>query len=62
MSIDWPLISTAINKTTGDSITLKNPQSVSGGCINEAWKVEDQQHRTWFVKLNRPSRAPMFEA
>ncbi len=62
MSIDWSLISTAINKTTGDSITLKNPQSVSGGCINEAWKVEDQQQRTWFVKLNKPSRTLMFEA
>ena len=37
-------------------------QSLSGGSINSAYRIETQSNQTFFVKLNRESLLPMFEA
>jgi fructosamine-3-kinase len=62
-------IAEQISALTAQSFTIQTQQSVSGGCINQAVKVADQQ-RSFFVKTNqtpvsdaqRSSQLAMFEA
>ena len=57
----WTRIDDAITHATGDAFVSLRRQSVGGGCINAAYRVEDD-HRRFFVKLNRRDKAEMFEA
>ena len=41
---------------------LHTQRPVSGGCINTAYVVADRNGTAYFVKLNTPARASMFEA
>ena len=54
-------IEQAIREATGEAFTLRNTQSVGGGCINSAYRLEGNTH-SYFVKLNRKALLPMFEA
>lgn len=60
--LDWEEISQSLSHIVGANVTLSMPSSIGGGCINQAWKTQDQHGNTYFVKANKPSRLSMFEA
>lgn len=62
MNIEWSQIADCISDQLGEEVNLKSSQAVSGGCINQAWQVTDQNKSIWFVKMNNPNRISMFEA
>jgi fructosamine-3-kinase len=62
MSSRWTEISDSIYQQTRQRISLNNPQPIGGGCINQAWKVTDQQQNNWFIKFNKSNRKAMFDA
>ncbi|HIN81898.1 MAG TPA: fructosamine kinase family protein [Chromatiales bacterium] len=51
----------AIQSATGEPFSIQRQQSISSGCINAAFEISDSR-RHFFVKTNRPSSRPMFEA
>lgn len=54
-------INQAISNATGIAFSPLSQQSLSGGCINQSYKLADAQ-RSFFVKLNDAKRLAMFEA
>lgn len=57
----WDTIGHQIQEVTGVRFKVDECHSVSGGSINEAFRISDgQQH--YFVKLNQVSKVEMFEA
>ncbi len=57
----WPDITAAIAHATGDAFHIEQRIAVSGGCINSAWRIEDQGQR-YFVKTNSSAYGGMFAA
>jgi fructosamine-3-kinase len=57
----WKLISKEISAAIAEDFSARTCRPVGGGCINSAWLVEDGARR-FFVKANRASILPMFEA
>ena len=57
----WETISTDIEAATGRRATLRQQESVGGGCINQALCVQ-YGDVTWFVKLGAADREGMFAA
>ena len=58
---DWTSITTAITEATGTPFASAQAQSVGGGCINRALRLDDGERR-FFVKLNDARLLGMFEA
>lgn len=56
-----PHINQAISQATCQDFQIGDRQSVSGGSINQAYRIAGS-HQTYFVKLNQASRIAMFEA
>jgi fructosamine-3-kinase len=54
-------IAAAIEATTGQPFLLKSAQPVTGGCIHDAWLVDDGRQR-FFVKTDMAAAAASFEA
>lgn len=52
----------AISKSLPDIGQVVHKQSLSGGSINAAYRIETKSNQSYFVKLNRESLLPMFEA
>jgi len=59
--MDWRAVETAISSATGEKFTARSARGVGGGCINEAYCLEDDARR-YFVKLNRAGLEDMFAA
>ncbi len=59
--MQWSDIATQIADALKQPFSLKAPQQISGGDINEAYLLEDNGQRL-FIKLNQAHRLPMFEA
>ncbi len=57
----WEKISADIEHHSHKPFLIKNQQSVSGGCINDAVKISDGKHH-YFVKTNRADALAMFTA
>ncbi len=57
----WTEISQAISQATGQEFAIATTNSVSGGCINQGYKVKGN-NREYFVKLNDASQVEMFAA
>lgn len=57
----WPEIAAEISSTTHTAFKVSQATAISGGCINEAYCIADDNHR-FFVKLNSSNDLPMFEA
>lgn len=57
----YQAIATRIEENTGVTFKLTRHRSIAGGCINRAALLEGSGQR-YFVKLNQPALAPMFEA
>ncbi len=58
----WIHLSTEISAATGRQFTPKKQRSVSGGCINSAYIVEDGEDRAYFIKTNSSQYSEMFAA
>lgn len=59
----WTEIGRAITRATGTHFEPRRPRRVGGGCINQAYIIEDARRgRPYFVKLNAASAKEMFEA
>ncbi len=57
----WNNISEHISQTTGATFTPRHRHSVSGGCINQAYVIDDG-HRAFFIKINQADKMAMFQA
>ena len=57
----WQHIERCITDKLGEPVTLSRPESVGGGCINQAYRVESNPH-AFFIKVNDVSGLDMFEA
>ncbi len=51
-----------MSRVLGKTIQVQNSHSVSGGDINDSFKLTDKNNKHWFVKTNKPSLLSMFEA
>ena len=58
----WSQIASCMSDVLGTPMSLNSPQSIGGGCVNQAWKVNDQHKKSWFVKMNQASKVLMFQA
>ncbi|MGB3534310.1 MAG: fructosamine kinase family protein [Microcoleaceae cyanobacterium] len=57
----WDKIANHISQVTGESFKISDRRSVSGGCINQGYRLSNGS-RHYFVKLNQASQVAMFEA
>ena len=57
----WTQIARAITQATGTEFAIADTRSVSGGCINQGYKINNE-HTEYFVKLNDASQVEMFAA
>ncbi len=57
----WEAIAAKISEVTGEKFRIENRHAVSGGCINQGYKLSDRT-RHYFVKINRAVDIAMFEA
>ncbi len=60
-TVDWQTIATQISKTTGQSFQVQTQSHTSGGCINDAYRIEGNG-QSYFVKLNDAQYLDMFKA
>jgi fructosamine-3-kinase len=56
----WHKIAAHISETTGESFSIDNRRSVSGGCINQGYAINGST-RSYFAKINQASLVAMFE-
>ncbi len=59
--VDWDLIAQQITAHSGQPFRIQSTTAIGGGCINQAFKVSDENH-SWFIKLNSVSRLAMLAA
>lgn len=57
----WAALEQHIHAVTGQPFIIHQRQPLSGGCINQAWRISDNR-RTFFVKVNTAASLPLFEA
>jgi fructosamine-3-kinase len=57
----WDKIAGHISEKTGETFSLDNRHSVSGGCINQGYSISSSS-RAYFAKINQASQIAMFEA
>ena len=57
----WTSLETHISAVTHLPFAIRQRQSLSGGCINRAWKISDHE-RDYFVKTHAASGLAMFAA
>jgi len=60
--INWDAIATAIGHAIQARFDLADAVHMSGGCINQAWRIENRSGARFFVKLNDADKQSMFEA
>ena len=59
---DLSIITEAISRKLGESISITSVQPVSGGCVNECFRIDSEGYPTFFLKKNCLSFLPFFEA
>ncbi len=57
----WNAVAQRLSVATGQSFAIRKRQALSGGCINQAWKISDSE-RAFFVKIHAAAGLAMFEA
>ena len=60
--INWDAITDSIKLATQTRFELAATMPLSGGCINQAWRMDGRDGMRYFVKLNHASKLPMFAA
>ncbi|MEL6581447.1 MAG: fructosamine kinase family protein [Cyanobacteria bacterium J06621_12] len=58
----WTEITRAISQAIGQEFAIANTQSVSGGCINQGYKISSSDSSVYFVKINDAAQVEMFAA
>lgn len=58
----WDTIEQSIRSSVGQGFRIREKTPISGGCINSAFKIIGNTDTDYFVKVNRPDLAWMFEA
>jgi len=61
MTLLWNTICDHIENVTGDQVSRQGRDGVSGGCINQAFRLEGSQ-QDYFIKINHAKHLSMFEA
>jgi fructosamine-3-kinase len=59
--MNWNHIADAIAAASGKPFELKRADSITGGCINSAYRLLGER-QSYFIKLNNADRLDMFEA
>ena len=59
--LNWSKIAEAISSATSEPFTVAGSQAAGGGCINRAYRIEDETRR-FFIKLNDANTVEMFTA
>lgn len=62
MSGYWQQIEEQLSHQLGKTMIFTAFQAQGGGCINQAWQVQDQDGQAWFVKMNQAHLLDMFAA
>ncbi|TYP86983.1 MULTISPECIES: fructosamine kinase family protein [Nitrosomonas] len=57
----WPEIAEQIESTLDTHFVIEKIHAIGGGCINETYHLQGREQH-YFVKLNKASTLPMFEA
>jgi fructosamine-3-kinase len=57
----WNELGVQIGQATGKEFEITNRQSIGGGCINQAYAIDNGRDR-YFLKLNRSALVEMFAA
>lgn len=57
----WNHISQHISQATGTPFTIQKRRSLSGGCINQTYQLQDQ-NQNYFIKINQANSLSMFTA
>lgn len=60
MNGHWQQIEEQLSQALGEFIQIDNISSIGGGCINQAWKAQDKQDNSWFIKTNHAGLHDMF--
>ncbi len=60
MSGNWHDIEIHLSNIKKRPIRFTKKESISGGCINQAWKVTDNHNDQYFIKINSPALEEMF--
>lgn len=58
----WKPVEEHINFIQDTDDRFLSIEAVSGGCINQTWKIIDSSNKHWFIKENQPSLLRMFAA
>lgn len=58
----WTQIADHIAQTTGSPFEMSRQQSVSGGCINQGYRLTSVDQQNYFVKINQAALVEMFVA
>ena len=58
----WTQIADHITQTTGVPFEINHQQSVSGGCINQGYRITNANQQSYFVKVNQAALVEMFVA
>jgi fructosamine-3-kinase len=58
----WDSVASAISDATHRPFTLDKATPISGGSINEAWRLDGTDGARYFLKLNDAQHYPMFVA
>lgn len=58
----WQAVEKRLNTSQHTNISFIEMDSISGGCINQAWKATDSSGKHWFIKENTVDLLAMFEA
>jgi fructosamine-3-kinase len=58
----WIEIAQRISQATNQRFEVNECRSISGGCINQAYRIGDTRRRQYFIKLNRIDLLDMFVA
>ena len=58
----WRSIIQHIEQTTNQAFSLRQQRSMTGGSINQAFLLNSEDGRQYFVKTNQSGRQAMFEA
>ena len=62
MNSSWQDVSQKLSQSLDSDIKFIDKISVSGGCINQSWRLTDSNNKSWFVKTNSPNSIDMFIA
>ncbi|MBD5778945.1 fructosamine kinase family protein [Pelagicoccus sp. NFK12] len=57
---DRHLIEAALSEHSGRPFTIESQQSIGGGCINDAYRIQGNDGPSYFVKANNKSFLPAF--